>query len=120
MLIFNWSRNSSGHVTGAKSSRSVWRTSFDPKLIPKQKTSLNEGIIDDNPADPHTMKYELGLIDLFQNTSNALRNEGKGFGIVFATTRRLVGADEIGSEKKQNTEGTAWYVAGWDVKPLDK
>ena len=81
-------RNASGHVTGAKSSRSVWRTKFDPKLIPKEKDSFEEGIIDDNPADPHTLKYELGLIDLFQNTSDALRDEGKGFDLVFATTRR--------------------------------
>ena len=83
----NWNRNSSGHVTSAKSSRSVWRTTFDPKLIPKEAAST---IIDDNPADPHTLKYELRLIDLFQNTSDLLIDEGKGFGLAFATTRRLV------------------------------
>ena len=68
----------------------MWRTTFDPKLIPKEKASLKEGIIDDNPADPHTLKYELRLIDLFQNTSDLLIDEGKGFGLAFATTRRLV------------------------------
>ena len=82
----SWNRNSSGHVIGAKSARSVWRTSFDPKLIPPPTASLTETVV--NPADHQTMNYELGLIKMFHNMSMTFREEGHGFDLLFSTSRR--------------------------------
>ena len=86
--LFLLDRNSSGHIISAKSARSVWRTTFDPNHIPPPEASLTG--LRDNPADLHTEKYELAMIDLFQHISDELTGEDgeQGFDIKFSTSRR--------------------------------
>ncbi len=69
-------RNSSGHVVGAKTVRSVWRTEFDPSLLGEWGESDAAKVgLELEVADPFTLSYEMKLINLFRNMSEEVPAE---------------------------------------------
>ena len=68
--------NSSGHVVGAKSIRSIWLEQFDPKKIPE--SSLLVGFESDQ-ADPFTVGYEEEVLKVMWTWKNEREQEGKGY-----------------------------------------
>ena len=96
--------NSTGHVVGAKSIRSIWLEQFDPKDIPPSSKLLGFEV---EKADPFTMGYEAEVIgqmkewkadrdeeskgyDLFINVGRSYSDEASG-PIEFDVNRTMIG-----------------------------
>ena len=91
----------------------MWRTAFDPDHIAPPEATLTG--LRDNPADPHTEKYELAMIDLFQHFSDELTGEDgeQGFDIKFSTSRRC---GDIQGDRE--TRRQAFVNFNFEVLPL--
>ena len=76
--------NSTGHVIGANSIRSVWLATFDPEEIKKSGKSAG---IELDLADPFTMEWELQLIDVLLNLADDIRDEGHGYELYIHVAR---------------------------------
>jgi hypothetical protein len=83
--------NSTGHVIGARSIRSVYLTTFDPDLIAESEQTVG---IELETADPFTMAWELELIDALLALSDEYDEEESGYrGAIHQFLRIIVNSD---------------------------
>ncbi len=76
--------NSTGHVIGAGSIRTVWLATFDPDKV--EETEQATGIELDT-ADPFTMEWELQLIDVLLGMGDELDEEEEGYRLLIHVAR---------------------------------
>ena len=68
--------NSTGHVVGAKTMRSIWLEKFDPDDIPPSSKLIGFEI---NKADPFTTGYEREVLKVLKEWRDERETENKGY-----------------------------------------
>ena len=71
-------KNSSGHVVGAKTIRSIWMEQFNPDDIPPTSELAGFEI---NQADPFTIGFENEVLKVLNSWQRAREKEGKGYSL---------------------------------------